>query len=143
MDDTSLSELLEKRAKLEKQLVSMQEIQKNIEAIDRVLKLMNYNPQRNGSGAQPVSGALVIPEQYSATLRWEQKCAWVLRAIKIGYATEVAAEFVRFEPTLTLKEAEERAKYFLSKMYREGKIDVAAKHGKKYQYRLKPEEEMK
>jgi hypothetical protein len=121
----------------------MQEIQRNIDAIDRVLKMMNYPPQKNGTAPHAGSAEFVIPEKYTATLKWEQKCAWILRAINVGYATDVAAEIVRHEPSLTVQEAEERAKYNLSKMFREGKIRVVAKHGRKYQYGIKQEEEMK
>jgi hypothetical protein len=55
----------------------------------------------------------------------------------------VAVEIVRFEPSISMKDAEATAKYNLSKMYREGKIVVVAKHGKKYKYAISKEEEMK
>ena len=137
-------ELLEKRAKLEKQLQSMAEIQKNIEAIDRVLRMMNYAPPpKSGNDNHGPIAALVIPERYHAALKWEEKIAWILNSISEGYATDVAQEIVRQEPTISTTDAESSAKYYLSKMFREHKITVVRKDGKKYKYGIKLEVEMK
>jgi hypothetical protein len=142
-DGYSLSDLLEKRAKLQKQLQSMAEVQKNIEAIDRVLKLMNYNPPPNGTETPTPRATLVIPERYHAALKWEEKIACILNAIKEGFAKDVAVEINRYEPTISITDAESAAKYYLSKMFREHKIIVVRKDGKKYKYGINQEEEMK
>lgn len=138
-ESSPLAELLDKRAKLVKQLQSMAEIQKNIEAIDRVLKLMNYAPPKTDSEAPSAPIPLNVPERYHAALKWEDKISWILTAIKEGYATDVAQEIVRHEPTISLTDAESSAKYYLSKMFREHKIAVIRKDGKKYKYGIKPE----
>ena len=118
---------------------SVAEMQKNLEAIDRVLKMMNYVPPKGDADGSPPTVALNIPERYDASLRWERKIAWVLNAIKEGYAKDIAQEIVRQEPTISLTDAESTAKYYLSKMFREHKIAVVRKDGKKYKYGIKPE----
>ena len=139
MDVSPLSDLLEKRAKLVKQLQGMAEMQKNLDAIDRVLKMMNYTPPKGEPEGSTSTVVLDIPERYDASLRWERKIAWVLNAIKEGYAKDIAQEIIRQEPTISLTDAESTAKYYLSKMFREHKIAVVRKDGKKYKYAIKPE----
>lgn len=136
-EDTSIAALLEKRAKLEKQLVSQQEIQKNIEAIDRVLKLMNPSKsaitpsEKNGK-----SGDLIVPPEYLPELTWEQKCIFAISLLKEGFVTDVGKKIHQLEPPISIQEAENRAKFSLSKLFRDGKLRVAAKQGKRYKYAM-------
>jgi hypothetical protein len=139
------ADLIAQKAKLMAQLAPMKEIEKDIEAIDRILSMYGVNgsndtvtPSDNTSIELPkVIPAYTtdVPEEYSPMLTWEDKCLFILKHGPM-YANEVAKRIVKLDPDIRLDTAEERCAYNCSKLKSAGKLRAIAKSGKRFKYAL-------
>jgi hypothetical protein len=145
--DPEIQSLLEKRNSLVAQLAKHDELKKNLEALDRVLmNVYKYNPTKplstpasTGTSTVTEQRVLAIPKAYTSALTWDEKILYALSQIKSGFVPMVGKKLHEIDTTIPLEVAQNRAKFCLSTLYRQGIIRVVAKQGRKYKYGMKEE----
>lgn len=137
-DDPKIAHLLEERGKWEKQLSKYEDIVKNIDAIDRVLKIYGYNPSKTTiANGQPVATVKHTPSEYSKTLTWERRVLFALNAIGEGFVDDVANKIHDIDADIDVEAAKKRSTLYLSKLYRDGNIKLVSREGRKFKYGIK------
>jgi hypothetical protein len=131
-EESSIKSLTEKRAKLVRQLVSQDEILKNIDAIDRVLKLLGHNSNKPINTLDAKHSP--IPTEYSSALTWDQKFLYALASIESGLGSEIATKLCEIDSNLNKEQVHAKARFVLSKLKSEGIIQAEVAEGNKNRF---------
>jgi hypothetical protein len=135
--------LLETRAQL---LVQIEELQRDVAAVDRLIERHILPSFPNGSGKvneeakqEPIIGNVQSKttelSAYSSSMTWKEKMLLVLRDIKEGTVDDVGKRLAEIDPEISLDKAVRSATLYLSAFYKKGLIK-ADTSGKKYLYSI-------
>ena len=132
---TSYLKILDDHAELiRKEITSLE---KDLNAVlrlkDRVLSDLDTAEKSNKIVGQM---RRQIDTLYDSQWSWVDKVWHVINELEEGFASDVADDIHGREPETDFKRCSDRATYFLSQFYREGKL-IAKTYGKKYKYFIK------
>ena len=136
--EINIETLINKRSELLERLTQYEEIKRDIDAIDRVLRLngVDINNIKETKTVDIIKSVISIPKEYSNALTWMEKCLYVLKINGALSADMVAKRVKELQPEIELNLAEQRCTYSLSKLKKDGYVKVLNKNGKKYEYSL-------